>query len=460
MRNLPLIIVGALLLAGLGGILLLSGGGGAERRLNGSVIGVGALEPWLEQQGLPVETSNPRIRPDIAQLSLRILPLYDTDLSAVAPRPESPHAAFYATTMRELDAYDVSNRLYELPALVVLPKWVAGTVVSDIAHKSALIPLRDLDALTQDLNIGGLRVLRKQSGFFTADLPQGKLALFEAQVFDASRLPDICRAEVALPQGVLIAACRLQDNSHTTWVLSDPDLLNNHGLTLAENARILATLLQGWTAPATASAADLPTSTKNRKGQPPMQDTAPSDTAQPQRIYIDLSGENLVTWYDYADEAQDYDRSSEDFARFFLPPFAGLWAMLLIVLGVAFWRGSLRFGPVSPAAAETPEQSKSAAIATNARLLRIAGHDGRMAAEFVQASLSDLAIATFGRAAGAGPAGQARLFTHLARRDAAAAGKLQALAGRLTDASTDLPPPELRRSLETYRSLLERLTHV
>ena len=37
--------------------------------------------------------------------------------------------------------------------------------------------------------------------------------------------------------------------------------------------------------------------------------------------------------------------------------------------------------------------------------MRIAGHDARMAADLVQANLSDLAQTTFGRAIGAGPQG-------------------------------------------------------
>ena len=74
MRNLPLILVGLLVLAGLGGLLLLSSGA-QDRRLDASVIGLAALEPWLDRQGLAAEQANPRIRPDITQIGLRLLPL-------------------------------------------------------------------------------------------------------------------------------------------------------------------------------------------------------------------------------------------------------------------------------------------------------------------------------------------------------------------------------------------------
>ena len=433
MRNLPLFIVVALIVAGLAGVWLL-GGNSADRRLDASVIGFDALEPWLEAQGLLMERSNPRIRPNLENLSIRILPLYDTDLESAATEPADARAAFYASDLRDLTREDVEGRLYDMPALVILPKWVAGTAVSNVAHESALIPAANLHRLTRQLRLGGLKVQRHGARFLTFDSEFGRIALFQAQLFDPASIPDICAPLLALPEGVLMAECSFPDSELPIMILSDPDLMNNHGLTVADNAAVLTGLIRSWVGDET--------------------------TADHPRLYLDLSGENLAQWYDYEDEAQEYERTGEDLARFFQPPFTALWAMLLIVLGVAFWRGALRFGPLTPPADDTPEQSKTAAIASNARLLRIAGHDGRMAAEFVQASLHDLATATFGRAAGLGPAGQARLFAHLARRDAAATHSLQALVARLTDPALALPPAELRRSLETFRSLLEKLTHV
>ena len=451
MRNLPLILVGLLVLAGLGGLLLLSSGA-QDRRLDASVIGLAALEPWLDRQGLAAEQANPRIRPDITQIGLRLLPLYDVNLIDEAPAPATPKDSFYASTLREQTLFDIQTRLTEVPTLLIWPKWVAGTVVAEVAHDSALIPQPDLNRLSRQLGLGAMALDRAGARFLTADLPQGKLTLFHAQLFNADDLPRFCTPELALPEGVLIARCQLPQKAHPTWILSDPDLLNNHGLTLGENARIVTGLLQGWVAPPAQS-------DKNRPQNSPQSGPDTPAPEEARRIYIDTSGENLVTWYDYADEAQAYERDSTDFARFFQPPLTGLWAMLLIVLGVALWRGLIRFGPARPDPDEAPEQSKTAAIATNARLLRIAGHDGRMVADFVQAGLTDLAITTFGRSAGSGPAGLTRLYAHLGRRDAKSAQALQALATRLTDRTTPLPPAELRRSLDTYRRLLETLTH-
>lgn len=444
-----MILVALLVLGGLAGMFLL-GGSRIDRRLDASVIGIDALEPWLKAQGLAVERSNPRIRPDIAALNLRILPLYDTDLDVEAAEPADARAAYYATTLRDIHRSDLLNRTYNLPALVVLPKWVGGTVVSSVAHKSAQIPEAELQRLTRQIGLGALRPIRPQDGLMTANTPEGELVLFQPQLFDAARLPDICRPALAVPQGVLVATCRWPDSGTDLHVLADPDLMNNHGLTLGDNAMILTGLLKTLITP-------LPQDTgKNQQGQR-AESPAPQTNS---RIYIDTAGEDLVTYYDYTDERQDYDRSPEDFARFFAPPLAGLWAMLLIVLGIALWRGALRFGPVRAAAIDTPEHSKTTAIETNARLLRIAGHDSHLAADYVQASLADLAQSTFGRGPGSGVQGIERLLTHLERRDPTTTRALRLAAAQLADPARTARPQDLRHHLETFRHLLEKLTHV
>jgi hypothetical protein len=432
--RLPMILVSGLVLAGLAGLFLL--GGGQDRRLDGSVIGIDGLAPWLQAEGFAVSRSNPRFRPALSNLSLRIMPLYDVDLESVAQPADTPREAFYATTLRDVDAWDMNNRLYGLPGLVILPKWVAGTVSAAAAHQSTLIPLVEVDRLPHQLGGWTLPLIRPEQGFLTGDLGGQQVALFHGQLFDRDRLPDTCTEMLGLPQGVLVATCIFEDyDGYPTHLLSDPDLMNNHGLTLGDNAEVASTLIRALVPQSLGSAEDTPA------------------------IYIDTAGENLVEYYDYGDERQDYDRSTEDFARFFAPPLAGLWAVLAIVLGLALWRGARRFGPARGDEEATPEQSKLAAIATNARLLRIAGHDARMAADLVQANLSDLAQTTFGRATGAGPQGVARLMTHLGRRDPAAAKELQAVVKRVTDPTQTLPQAELQRQLDAFRRLLETLTH-
>lgn len=444
--RLPLILVGLLMLAGLAGLFLLSDSG-RDRRLDASVIGVDALQPWLVSQGLPTERSNPRIRPDIAALSLRILPLYDTDLDSQTADPKDSRAAYYATSLRDIYRADLQNRANGLPMMVAMPKWVAGTVVSSVAHDSALIPLAELDRLTGQMGLGRMRMIRPQPGLMTARVEGGEIALFQPQLIATESLPDICKPTLELPKGTLLADCYWPGSASRMHVLADPDLLNNHGLTLGDNAVILAQLVK------TIAAAPVGGPDKNTQGN-----TAP--VLPERRVYIDTSDRDLVSYYDYAEERHEYDRSGNDLARFFAPPLAGLWAMLLIVLAVALWRGSVRFGPARPEAFGTPEQSKTTAIETNARLLRIAGHDSRLVADHVQATLADLARDTFGRGPGSGAQGIERLFGHLERRDPANARALRLVAAKLADPAETARPQDLRRHFETFRHLLENLTHV
>lgn len=436
MRNaLPMILVGLLVLAGLGGLLFL-GGGREDRRLDASVIGIDGLATWLRAEGLAVERSNPRFRPSWSQLAFRVLPLYDTDLYADPPEAKTPRDAYYATTLRNIEAWNLNGRLYDLPALVILPKWVAGTVTSAMAHDSALIPLEEAGRLPRQIGNWSLRLIRPEKGFVTEEVGQDRVALFHPQLFDPTALPGECSVVVGLERGILVASCAFDDNGrYPLYLLSDPDLMNNHGLALADNAAVAAWLFRALAPNAATGAEEAP------------------------RIYIDTEAENMVDYYSYDEQRQDYDRSGDDFARFFAPPLTGLWAVLAILLGLALWRGARRFGPAKADAADTPEQSKLAAIATNARLLRIAGHDARMAADLVQANLSDLAQTTFGRAVGAGPQGVARLFAHLARRDPVRTAELQAVAARLTDTTHPPSPAELHRQLDAFRRLLETLTH-
>ena len=71
------------------------------------------------------------------------------------------------------------------------------------------------------------------------------LALFWAQLFQRDRIPSHCHEKLGLPEGALVIACDATANIPAAYFLSDPDLLNNHGLGLAENAALAADLVAG-----------------------------------------------------------------------------------------------------------------------------------------------------------------------------------------------------------------------
>ncbi len=428
MRNMaPMLIVLVLLAAGVMGFMALRNAA-LDRRLDGSVIGLGGLPIWLKDGDIAVKKSHPRLSPKLSDLSHRLLPLYDIDLNDDADDPETSQEVIRQATQRNIRAKDYWTKLDDLPSLVLLPKWTSGMMLTKVAHDETLINPAFFPSLFRQMRLSGLRLDRAGADFVTDRLGTGEkyeVALFQAQTFAPDSLPTACREHTRFGDGVLIVACNWSDISHETLIVSDPDLMNNHGLSLAQNAGFARALISELTA----------------------------DDARP--VYVDTSP-GLLTSIDKGQaERRDYTRSSSDLARFFDYPFSVLWSMLMLVLALLLWRGAKRFGPVLSEDDRRIEQSKTAAIAAKARLLRLSGNDGQMVADFVRGQVLDLTTRTFGP--NLGEAGQKRYFDHLARRDAGLASAFHASVDELITSGPNMPRAELHRALETYRHLLERV---
>jgi hypothetical protein len=427
------VILGGIGVLVLGGLLalVLSGDTARDKKFDASVMGVEALRSWLPANDIPVVRSHPRLSPKVTDLSLRILPLYDIDLLSEEDPPQSKEALARQTTQRDIYSYVFFAKIEDLPTLVVLPKWRTGFATAEVAHASLLIDIDEITRLGRQTGLAGTRVLRRPAFFETARRAASRgselqdIALFHAQLFDRNTLPVYCQEVIGFTYGVLLINCEAHGSIAATHFLSDPDLLNNHGLSVADNAAfvqgMMLNLLGGDTKP----------------------------------VYLDTSTELLLDTGEIDTEARDYEREAEDLARFFAYPLSVLWALAAVVLGVAAWRGARRFGPPRRLVDDAPEATKTAAIEAKARLLRLSGNDGRMAGEFVQARLSDLATQTFGPALG--EAGITRLFAHIDRRNAALGADLRRVTAALTDRGGSLPQTELHRQLETFRDLLERV---
>ncbi|WP_264212310.1 hypothetical protein [Leisingera thetidis] len=419
-----LLIAGGLVLAGLGGLLLL--GGNSDRRLDRSLIGFSGLAVWLGESGVAARQAHPRLSPHLRDLSLRVLPLYDMDLAQAAEPPETKRDWYRQTVQRDMAQESFDVKLKDLKTLVVLPKWRTGFPETGTASAAALIGLEDYPRLFQQLGLHSLQLRRRGPDFLQEQAAGHAIALFHAQLFSRESLPGSCRPLVTLDSGVLLMACGEKKKGRGMLVLSDPDLLNNHGLAVADNAGFAAQ----W-----------------------FKDQAGADGGD---VYIDTSSNVLTAYEEDQSERRDYERSGDDLSRFFAFPFSVLWAMLLVVTGILFWRGAVRFGPLETQGAGAGHaHTKSAAIAAQARLLRLSGNDGQMVADFVQEQLQELTVRTFGP--DLGQHGQARYFAHLARRDAALAGSFEQTARALISRGAAMPPAELHQHLNTYKSLLEKV---
>jgi len=422
----PFFVVAGLIVLGLLGLFVLRAGD-EGRRVDRSVIGVHGLSLVAREAGLDLRQSHPRLSPHIRDLSIRVFALYDTNLLADDPAPETKRDLFFQETQRSITLDDLRTKLSELPTVLLLPKWTTGMFEAGIAHELTLIPAPSIRRVTRQLGLRGLSLRRAGPSFSDITADGHAIALFHAQGFEPGSLPAMCRPEVTAGGLVLVMSCDVPETQQDTWIVADPDLMNNHGLANGDNRGLALTVLRS-----------------RLDG-----DTRP--------IYLDTSGELLTSYEEAESERQEYERSPTDLSRFFDYPFNVLWAMLLIVLGVLYWRGARRFGPIAKLTDQGREMSRTATIAAKGRLLRLSGNDGQLVADFVRAQLLDLTQQTFGPDVGA--AGQKRFFAHLARQDASLAHDFETTAHGLISNAATLPRGELYRQLGHYKSLLEKVVN-
>lgn len=448
------ILVGALAV-GLVVWLIWIAPGGDARRLDASVMGADGLRHWLVAQQVPVVRGTSRPSPVREDLSIGILPLYDTDLTETDPAPEADEQRMAQTAPREAEGWMVQNMARQLPMLIVLPKWRTGFALTGIAHEQTQVSPDQVQRVAGQIMLGAVRLVPVVNDMTAADvvlndLPvdiapsddqtkgssdrplfvrpptqpdamQFRVALFRAQLLDRGTVPDSCMELAGLPAGALIVRCAATEDWPAATYLSDPDLLNNHGLRLADNA---------------AFATQLVTLLRDGDKRPVLLATEP--------VHIRSAD----------DQPAPHRRTGDDLARLFAWPLSALWAMGGVVLGLALWRGLRRFGTARGAGADVAASSRRAAIAAKARLLRLSGADARMAAEHVRGHLADLAVRALGPGAGNDP-GIARWFALIARRDPALAADIRATADRITP---DTPPADLPRLVQAFHALTRKAT--
>lgn len=410
----------------IGGLLLVTTSGGArDRVLDSSPIGVNGLGPWLNGAGIDTRTSHQRLSPAVSSLSFRIYPLYDLNTSQAATIPKTREERIEATTLRDVSGANLRTKIEEIPTLLLMPKWNGAMVETEIAYEQSLIPVPMMGPLLEQIGLPGADVSRGQAEFRTAPTEFGQdVTLFHPQVFEPSTLPPLCRIEAEFGQDALVVSCPVAEFEHRVYIASDPDIMNNHGLALGDNASFATALLKAFSA----------------------------DDDQP--VYIDRSPD-LLTSLDRDDERQDYERDMTEFKRFFEYPFTLFWAALLIILAVLSWRGAIRFGPIQGSAAPSHKISKGTVIAAKARLLRLSSNNGRIVSDFVRAQLQDLATRSFGR--DVGQVGEQRFLALLAQRDPDLARDFGTAAQHLIENAFSLPPQQLQRALASYHSLLSKV---
>lgn len=343
-------------------ILLWVASGERERSLRQSAVGFDALGIWLRETGQPARVASGWEKIDPADVWLRILPLYDVDLDARRSQPDDEEAILAQQSEVDIRIEPLREKIWYLPTLVVLPKWRSGMRLTGIAHPDLLNDEATVEELVGELlETPGEFVPRTSDfGTFTSSFGDGSLqaTLYLPRALKGSGCDPLIGTAEAMILGFCMVNVADSDYDNSFWLLTDPDLMNAHGLRLGDNADV-----------ATAAVAYL---------------------SEGELTVIDYT---TSVWSDRRSDTAE--RSWADLLRFFGPPFGTLWAGLAAVTALVLWRASVRYGAaLRPAGG--PRASKDVSVDATARLLRLSGHDDELVSALVRQRLDLAASEIFG----------------------------------------------------------------
>ncbi|ASP34937.1 hypothetical protein [Labrenzia sp. VG12] len=400
-----------------------------QQSLRRSPSGHDGLQIWLAANDVSAQNFTGGWLIDETSVGLLVLPLYDSELDKDRVSP---------TTQQELllqqDEYDLATpiirrKAQRVPALVILPKWRTGMRLTGIAH-----PILNIEA---DRTARTLRNLTgdRQASLVSSRTPftdfsyrshdgEGLTArLYDAQMFKS----DACTPIIGRQDAMLLASCTLAaaegSSDDRVMVLSDPDLLNNHGLRLGDNALIALDLMRA--------------------------------EAETGNIVIDYSRD---VWLRDPYVEPERERTWDDLARFFGPPFLALWFGAALVLALFLWRASARYGAVRPESTALGA-GKDIAVQARARLLRLSGQDGALAREYATARLAATASALFGPSHARHYAGEAAFLNYTERRHPALAPRLRGVLDAIHQLPARLTAAEAIHHIDQLEQVLEQITH-
>lgn len=412
-------LVAGLVLAGL--LYLLSQ---AQQELRRSPVGFDGLQVWLASEGGSAQNFTGGWLLDPASIGLLVLPVFDTvpdrDLQPALDKMQ----LLYQQDESDLDWPPLFEKIDTLPGLIVLPKWRSGMRLTGIAHPALLVEEARLNAFLRELT-GEQTVRMSRARRVFTSLPYQSQSgadlsaeLYAAQLFDGSA----CEPIIGQGAETLLASCPVAGSDGTVLILSDPDLLNNHGLRLGQNAEIAREFLLS--------------------------------AAGEGSLVIDYSRDN---WLASTEEPIQRERTWSDLLRFFQPPFLAIWLGAGITLVLVLWRSFRRAGPVIRRTAA--EGGKLLAIRARARLMRLTGQDGALLADYAAARVA----ATAARLVGPGHArqiGEEQAFLrYLARRRPDLAARLEDVLGRLKALPARIPATVAIQNIEDLEQILELIAN-
>ena len=143
--------------------------------------------------------------------------------------------------------YALDAALSARAVLLVLPKW-HGTS-SSTAHPGwlgsvALHPIRKVDAIVQRAESEANMYRRHETQRFTDGRFGARPEIDRVQVLRGGTIRPIVASERG---GILVG--ELHHGEHRLWIVSDPDLLNNHGISRGDNAVLAVSLVEALLPP-------------------------------------------------------------------------------------------------------------------------------------------------------------------------------------------------------------------
>ena len=206
-------------------------------------------------------------------------------------------------------------------------------------------------------------------------------------------------------------------------MVSAPDLLNNHGLTLGDNAFVVRDLVSVF--------------------------------ANDKRVLLDYSRRN---WLTTGNERSERERTWADLWRFFNPPFTLMWLGGVLVFALVLWRAGLRFGPAAPGLRRMGA-SKDMAIAARARLMLMSGRAGALAEDYMRARLATTATTIFGTAHARGFSSPESFVSYTKRRHPDQAPALTEALNTIQSLPAAATARHAMEVIDTLDTILETITH-
>ena len=280
-----------------------------QQILRMSPSGLDGLQVWLTANDVKAQNFSGGWLIDQNSVGLLVVPLYDTSLDQARLPPTSKQALLLQQDEYDLLSEPLLEKAGRVPTLVVLPKWRTGMRLTGRAHPVLLTDREKLSrSLSRLLDTDAPEIARARDSFTdfayrAQDGEQLRAELYLAQTFSAPG----CKPVLGTPEAILLAECPLANMSggETVLVLADPDLINNHGLRLSDNAGVALDIF------------------RTHAGE--------------RAVIIDYSQD---VWLRDPTKQPQRERSWADLRRFFTPPFLTLWIGGGLVLVLALWRAS------------------------------------------------------------------------------------------------------------------------